>query len=291
MPFAGHRTRAQLGLTPSRSVSRNITPARGGVAVHYGGGSQGITQATPHTRCEAVWRGWQSFHKGGRGWADIAYTGGFCQHGYAFAGRGAGVRTAANGTNTGNQYYYAVVFLGGAGDVPSDAAVAALKWWVATLRKSGAGDRVVGHRDLFSTACPGEHLLRVARSLDRRRVDATGDPGPGPERRFPGAVLEDGRWGGETARGLAKALGVTTWKGPGSYWGQVAAKLGVDPVGLREVDRVKAPTWAVKVALLRWAGKLDPHKIGFDGREYAGTRRVQHVINDVLEKKTAEARK
>ena len=235
MGFAGHRTRTQLGLSSPKSASRNITPARGGVAVHYGGGRQGITEGTNHARCESLWRGWQSFHKNGRGWADIAYTGGFCQHGYAFAGRGAGVRTAANGTNTGNQYYYAVVFLGGAGDVPSDDAVAALKWWVATLRKSGAGDRVVGHRDLFSTACPGEHLLRVARSLDRRRVDVSDGPDPLPvpavpvDGRLNRATVEtaqrlfnrdrrkvaywprlvvDGEWGPQTSRAFQAWLGL-----------------------------------------------------------------------------------
>lgn len=171
MTFAGFRTRSQLGLKSPKSVSRNITPQ--GVTIHYGGGRQGITASTPHSRCEAVFKSWQNFHMNGHGWADLAYTGGFCQHGYALAGRGAGVRTAANGSNTGNQTSYAVVFVGGEGDTPTSDALDALKWWINTLRQSGAGNRVWAHRDWTSTSCPGSLLVPRAREFDRKAVSFT----------------------------------------------------------------------------------------------------------------------
>lgn len=178
--FRGLRTRAQCGLRPPRSVSRTITPGgpSGGVTVHYGGAEVGITAATPHEQCEQQWRAWQRFHMDTRGWVDVAYTGAFCQHGYAFAGRGSGVRTSAQGSNAGNQRSYAVVFVGGEGDAPTEDAYAGLDWWILALRRSGAGPRVWGHRDWTSTACPGATLLAAARARDRADI-------PAPRRETP----------------------------------------------------------------------------------------------------------
>lgn len=177
--IAGFVTRADAGLPAPRSVSKNITPSQGGVALHYGGppGHDG-----DHAGCVAQWRAWHRFHTVTRGWVDIAYSGGVCQHGYAFAGRGVGVRTAANGTNAGNDDFYAICWLGGEGQVPTQAALDAFEWWVAQLRAQGAGNRVVGHRDLKSTGCPGEHILAHARRLDRAPI---GSVAPVPARPVP----------------------------------------------------------------------------------------------------------
>lgn len=169
----GFRSRAQLGMTLPRSVSRNITPANGGAAAHWEGGHLGITAATPHVECEARWRGIQRYHMVTRGWVDIAYTGGYCQHGYAFAGRGFYTRTAANGTNSGNQNYYAFCFLGGTGDVATTDALNALEWWVREARlKGGAGMKVVPHSSLFATACPGPQLKTKAAALNDKFIPA-----------------------------------------------------------------------------------------------------------------------
>lgn len=166
--IAGFVTRDAAGLVRPRSVSRRISPGEGGVALHYGGPPQGITD---HEECVRIWRAWQRFHMGVRGWVDIAYTGGFCQHGYAFAGRGVGVRTAANGTNEGNANFYAVTWIGGDGEVPTEAAFDAAEWWVAELRRvGGAGRRVRAHRFFKGTACPGPHLAAYAARLDGANV-------------------------------------------------------------------------------------------------------------------------
>lgn len=174
MTFAGFTTRAAAGLTPARSLSRNITPGQGGVVIHYGGPKTGITATTPHTKCLSTWRSWQTFHIKERGWADIAYTGAACQHGYLLAGRGIGARTAANGTNTANQDNYALVWIGGDGDTPTQAALDALDEGIIRLRASGAGDRVTGHKDHKSTSCPGAALLAFARSRDRQPIARPG---------------------------------------------------------------------------------------------------------------------
>lgn len=174
-------TRAQIGLRPPDSVSHNITPAQGGSAVHYGGGgTTGITEASSHDKCRAQWRAWQNYHMDTKGWVDIAYTGGFCQHGYAMAGRGMGVRTAANGTNDANQRFYAFVFVGCADDTPTTKALDALDWWLVEARRNGAGLLVKPHSTFFSTACPGGVLRSYAITRDGKSIPAPYVPPPPP---------------------------------------------------------------------------------------------------------------
>lgn len=182
--ITGFVTRAQAGLRPPKSVTRNITPSRGGAAVHYGGPASRIRS---HADCVRIWRGWQTFHMNSRGWADIAYTGGFCDHGYAFAGRGHGVRTAAQGTNDGNQRFHAYVWLGGEGETPTQLALKALDWWIAEGRRVGGnGMEVVEHKRFHQTACPGPKLTQQAQSRNRKHVPyahevkPTPPPGPAP---------------------------------------------------------------------------------------------------------------
>lgn len=177
MTVVSYVSRADAKLRPPRSVSRRITPGRGGVAVHYGGPAQNLRS---HAGCIARWRAWQTFHMDRHGWADIAYTGGFCDHGYALAGRGFGVRTAANGTNSGNQDYYAIVWLGGESETPTRLAVDALGWWVQQARDHGAGLRVRPHRVFTSTQCPGPHLAAEAARLDSKPLTAQTAVDPQP---------------------------------------------------------------------------------------------------------------
>lgn len=177
--IVGFITRDQAGLRAPKSVSKNITPASGGVALHYGGPASGITN---HTACARQWKQWQDFHMGpSRGWADIAYTMGVCDHGYAFAGRGIGVRTAAQGTNDGNQRYYAVVWLGGQGEKPTQAALNAFDWCVQTLRKAGAGKGVRPHMSFHQTSCPGPEIAAHAKALDGKDIAAPAPTPPKPQ--------------------------------------------------------------------------------------------------------------
>lgn len=205
--IAGFVSRAEAGLRKPRSFSRNITPGRGGgVAVHHGGGPQRAAEPnSDHARCVETWRIWQKVHMDlrGRGWVDIAYTGGFCNHGYAFAGRGAGVRTAANGTNAGNQTHYAVTWIGGEGQTPTQAAYDALDWWISELRKAGAGLSVKPHKFFKATGCPITALVNHASSRNGEKLTT---PSPTwPTRTPPTNVVQriqqalkvtaDGKWG------------------------------------------------------------------------------------------------
>lgn len=179
--IAGFLSRADLDLARPKSISRRITPGQGGTAVHYGGNP---VRKRNHQDCIDTWRAWQAFHMrakslGGRGWTDIAYTGGFCDHGYAMAGRGAGIRTGANGTNYGNDNFYAVTWIGGDGQTPTQAAIDALEWWINELRRAGgAAARVVPHRFFKSTGCPGGPLVVHANRLDRAKIHTPDTPTP-----------------------------------------------------------------------------------------------------------------
>jgi hypothetical protein len=180
------RTRADLRLVPPLRVSTNIDPNPGGVAVHYGGDPAPVRD---HAACEARWLAWQRMHMTApRDWNDIAYTGGYCSHGYAFAGR-----------------YYAVCWVNDR-DVPTPEALGALAWWIQQLRAGGAGLDVRAHRTFHSTDCPGDWLAQYAPLLDGKPLPGGGTP---PKKAPPLTAMvlamqravhvgADGKWGGDT---------------------------------------------------------------------------------------------
>lgn len=176
--IVGFVTREEAGLVPPTSRSTNINPEDGGVAIHYGGPAQrGANPGDDHALCIQTWKFWQKFHMD-KDWADIAYTMGFCNHGYVFAGRGAGYRTAGQGTNDGNDRFYACVWIGGDGQTPTQLAYDAADWCVLTLRHTGAGMEVRPHQYFKSTACPGSSGLVTYAARRNGRVITKPAPPP-----------------------------------------------------------------------------------------------------------------
>lgn len=155
----------------------NITPARGGVAVHYEGG--GKLTGRPHSQCAGRVRAIERFHVETNGWAGIAYTYLVCEHGYVYEGRGLGHRTAANGTTASNQNYYAVCALIGDKDPATDTLTTAMRDAIDYLRAHGAGSSIKGHRQFLSTSCPGTALYAWVRS-GAPRPGGGGTPPPDP---------------------------------------------------------------------------------------------------------------
>lgn len=211
--IAGFVTRKEAGLRDPRSVSRHITPEKGGVAIHYGGGPVSAAETdAEHAECLDMWRRWQRYHMDSHGWVDIAYTGGVCNHGYAFAGRGFGVRSAANGTNLGNQNFLAVCWIGGKGQTPTEAALDAFDWWLTKLRAAGAGSSVRPHNFFRTTGCPGDALEAYASERSNKPVFDPPPPAkPESENTTPTPsqvkliqdilkVQIDGKWGPNTDR-------------------------------------------------------------------------------------------
>lgn len=149
-----HRTvfesRETVGLVPPRSAPRIPGPVTS-VTVHWNGPAVRIPAVRGHAGCRAFWRQVQKFHMHDRGWSDIAYTVGVCIHGVVMAGRGLGVRTAANGTNLGNNSSYAIYALLGEGEVPSDAMLHAILDAAIALGQSTKRP----HDFWKATGCPG----------------------------------------------------------------------------------------------------------------------------------------
>lgn len=157
--------RSEWGARPPKRVSNNISPTS--VTAHWGGPSPWRGHSlTDHQHCYKVVRGYQNFHMDGRGWSDIAYSGLPCPHGDVFEGRGIGVRSAANGTNSGNFNSYALCYIGGEGDPLTDAGKQAYlegaRWLGVPLNKV--------HGDWKATGCPGPEITAWVRA---------GAPAPG----------------------------------------------------------------------------------------------------------------
>lgn len=153
------------------ALKRLATPApinNEGQTVHYWGESPwppATDRSTPdkfresaaHAACASILRAGQKFHmtpvgSGGRGWNDLAYNSAVCPHGHRYEGRGVGVRSGANGTNTGNSRSCATVYLAGEGDPLTEEAKAA---FLDEGIRFGHGLRW-NHADWKSTACAGD---------------------------------------------------------------------------------------------------------------------------------------
>lgn len=153
----------------SKLVAMNGSEVEG-VAIHYTGSSRPLgataTFAVTVRRLEDERR----FHTGappqGRGWTDIAYQVAQDVEGRVFDARGIGYRSAANGNATVNRQYGAVTWLLGVGDRPTAAMVNAFREWREDhwLPRYPRATKIVGHRDLYATECPGDPTYALIRS-------------------------------------------------------------------------------------------------------------------------------
>lgn len=189
MPEPIFLSRAELDMARPVSISKNITAEDGGLALHWWGPPMHVTTLDKAVR---TWLAGQRFHMGrnhpnplasGRHWVDIAYNFGFWEQ-YIFAGRGYGIRSAAQGSNYGNQNFLAAVYLGGEGEKPSGRTLDTLDWIINDARENaGVGMRVAPHSAFNNTTCPGMHVRKHA--YLRNRVPISPPPVIPPE------LLED----------------------------------------------------------------------------------------------------
>lgn len=147
-------TREQWGARSPRSRQR-LSGTQGNTT-HWEGPKMG---AYSHDSCASKVRAIQNFHMDSRKWADIAYNTLTCRHGSVFAGRGYGVRSAAQGTNQGNDLSYAHCALIGVGDEVTEELKDALRWIVEDFQRLGSGTKRWTHSDWHSTACCGPALI------------------------------------------------------------------------------------------------------------------------------------
>jgi len=139
-------SRAEWGAAPARSTTP-LTPASVRLFV--------LHHTTGSFRGARTVRSIQAFHQGpDRKWADIGYNFLVAPDGVVYEGRGWGFRGAhARGHNHES---VGVAFIGdGSRPMPFPAQQAVLGLLAEAERRFG-GLRTVGHRDVGSTACPGD---------------------------------------------------------------------------------------------------------------------------------------
>lgn len=166
-------TRKEWGARYAQGSARIPGPVYG-VTLHWEGPHMGDWH---HGECAGKVRVIERFHAVTRGWAGIAYNLIVCPHGYVFEGRGAGIRSAANGTSGigGNDHWYAVCYLGGQGDGFTPAGQHGMADAITYLRSKGAGPKVNGHRDHHPTECPGDEIYAWTKHPIEGDDDVTND--------------------------------------------------------------------------------------------------------------------
>lgn len=152
-------TRAQWGAAAPTGAYTPMTGALG-VKIHYLGEPYTFGD---HSTCAAYVRKVQAAHMADpvQHWMDIAYNELVCEHGYRFEGRGHGVRSGANGDQTLNAQHYAIcALLGSTGSTtPTNAQLNGLRDAIEDYQhNAAAGPEIRGHRDGYSTDCPGDPL-------------------------------------------------------------------------------------------------------------------------------------
>ncbi|WP_084963764.1 N-acetylmuramoyl-L-alanine amidase [Thermoactinospora rubra] len=159
-----------------------------GVKVHYTGGRVDPALVEDHDLCVALVRSIQKHHMDGNGWIDIGYSLIACSHRKVFEGRGLHRLPAANGPGLNAGHYAVLGLVGNSGlTVPPDGLLHGLRDAIDYLRAGGdAGPEILGHRDGYSTDCPGEALYGwVKRGAPRPGGGAPAVRAPA----FPGRLL------------------------------------------------------------------------------------------------------
>ncbi|MEU8264016.1 peptidoglycan-binding domain-containing protein [Micromonospora sp. NPDC048999] len=178
---------AWRAVPPKQPITDPWTPWLGGVVIHHHGPGSGFPKANHQDCYQQVWdiqdetmnRSFFEKLAGKEEYDDIPYNYLVCQHGWVFEGRGARVRSAANGTETpgANKNYFAVMGMIVSGDQPSQAMVTSIRDLIGHLRQhENAGTEIKGHRNLFNTECPGNLYPYV---LNRSFEPPPADPDPG----------------------------------------------------------------------------------------------------------------
>lgn len=149
-----------------------------GVKVHYTGGRVDPEIVSDHAGCVDLVRSIQGYHMDSNGWIDIGYSFVACPHRKVFEGRGLHHLPAANGPGLNAGHYAVLGLVGNAGLVePPDDVLNAILDAVQYVRERGnAGHEIKGHRDGYSTDCPGEPLYAWVRH---------GAPRPGDDEEAP----------------------------------------------------------------------------------------------------------
>lgn len=152
-------SRSKWGARPARSAASYLGGTRG-VKVHYTGSPESVGLLDHHERCDDRVRSIQDSHMDGNGWSDLGYSAVVCAHGHVYVGRGPHALPAANGPGLNSGHYAVCGLVGSKGFTePTPAMLHGIRDAIEWLRREGnAGNEIKGHRDGYSTSCPGGPL-------------------------------------------------------------------------------------------------------------------------------------
>lgn len=154
-----------------RCDSPNVASRTLGVVLHHTAGSNSYTKA----QSAGIVRSAQKYHMDALGWCDIGYNILVDKYGQVFEGRSGGVAKMVRGAHAGvtavNQYTVGVSMMGNYDTAPlteplKNAVVKVIGWRMATHYIPAKGtvtiggrkyQRIMGHRDVKATACPGRY--------------------------------------------------------------------------------------------------------------------------------------
>ncbi|XP_070572363.1 peptidoglycan-recognition protein SC2-like [Ptychodera flava] len=157
-------SRSEWGARAPKSRSTMTTPVDF-TFIHHTVGNRCYSQSA----CSAEMRGIQNYHMDSLGWNDIGYS--FCigEDGYAYEARGWGVVGAH--TSGYNSVSHAISYLGNFDPVlPNEKALNAGQQLIdcgVSQNYIKSNYRLLGHRDVGSTACPGQQLYNEIRTWPR----------------------------------------------------------------------------------------------------------------------------
>ncbi|WP_433426384.1 hypothetical protein ACQP1V_42795 (plasmid) [Microtetraspora malaysiensis] len=207
-------TRGQWGARDAKGAHTYLASTKG-VKVHYTGGREDPRMVDDHDLCVARVRAIQRQHMDSNGWMDIGYSLCVCAHRKVFVGRGPHNLPAANGAGLNSGHYAVLGLVGNSGlVVPPPGMLHGIVDAIEYLRAhGGAGAEIKGHRDGYSTSCPGEQLYQwVKRGAPRPGGGTAAKPAPVKEEKdeMPGIV----------SLGLAKMVTVPAGLDYQPWWTQ-----------------------------------------------------------------------
>jgi hypothetical protein len=223
-------SRKEWGARAPRSRSTVSWGTRTEFVVHY---SEGPTTQTV--------RSIQDFHMGpSRGWADVGYNFLVDVHGRIYEGRGW--LTVGAHAPDHNSSGIGVCMIGRDGDA-TPAALRSIRWlYDEAVRRKGHGLKKLGHRDVYSTSCPGEQLYKWVRA---------GMPAPKTGEQAPAADDQEDedmpRYYGQLRDGAGAITPICVHPGDVTAIGFYAdnSLAGLPPVKLRVAVHDQKKGWAL----------------------------------------------
>ena len=148
-------TRAAWGAKPLTAWSQHVAPSyRTGVVIHHSVTAEGKSRK----QVEATLRQIDDLHRA-KGYGGIGYNVVVDYAGRIYRARG--VNRMGCHTVNNNARYFGVCYIGDGRKRITPEATKAIQNVVARLqKKSGHKLDVVGHQDLYATACPGDKIYK-----------------------------------------------------------------------------------------------------------------------------------